>query len=505
MTAWTLPATFQVTGQHFWQNYHRNLTEGVTHIVDVWNPDPSTSSLEGYKATTRGLEEAIRYARDNYLELRAVGGRWSWAPVAVTDGVLLNTRPLNYRFRLSDRVVVNRDPRNLLFVQCGNSIADLNAYLQARQLSLKTSGASNGQTIAGALSTGTHGAALGVGAVPDYVRGIHLVTGPARSVWLERKSDPVTNGFADLIGAEPIADDDQFNAALVSFGSFGVIHGVLLEVEPLYYLQAWRKIMPRADLHGAMQLDFAGVPLPRAGEPFHFQVVLNPHQTANAYVTVMYKSPNRPADCQAPKPPGKIGFGENALEIIGAITDAVPDIVPKTVEAAISAEYGEYGGVCGTHGEIFGDTTTTGRTFSTAMGIPLDRVPEAVGIAEQAIRDHTAPALVALRYVKSSQGTLAFTRHGDCTCVLEMDGPWSARTQAACEQAWEQLSHANNPIPYTFHWGKVNNLDDQRVRAMYGNRIGTWLAARHRLIGSDPVLLSRVLANRFLRQLNLHT
>jgi FAD/FMN-containing dehydrogenase len=508
MTApWTLPATFQVTGQHYWQNYHRNLTEGVTHIVDVWNPDPSASTLEGYNATTRGLQEAIGYALHNHLELRAVGGRWSWAPVAVTDGVLLNTRPLNYRFRIGPQFRASQqDPRTLLFVQCGTSIADLNTYLKARQLSLKTSGASNGQTIAGALSTGTHGAAIDVGAVPDYVVGLHLVCSPTgKTVWLERKSDPVTtDGFADKLGATRTADDDLFNAALVSFGSFGIIHGVLIEVSPLYYLQAWRKVMPRADLKKAMErLEFAGVQLPRQDRPFHFQVVLNPYDKANAYVTVMYRYPSPQSDCQPSKPAGKIGPGENALEIIGAITDAAPDIVPATVSTVIKAEYGEYAGVCGTHGEIFGDTTTQGRTFSTAMGIPLANVTQAVEVAEQAVHDHEAPALVALRYVKSSRGTLAFTSHGERTCVLEMDGPWSARTQAACEQAWKKLT--DDGIPYTFHWGKVNNLDDQRVRSMYGDRVKNWLAARRALLGSDRLLLERVFANRFLRQLDLHT
>lgn len=510
MTApWTLPNTFQVTGQHYWQNYHRNLMEGVTHIVDVWNPDPNASSLTGYNATTRGFQEAIGYALRNHLELRAVGGRWSWAPVAVTDGVLLNTRPLNYRFRIGPQFMdpaSTKDHRKLLFVQCGTSISDLNRYLKSRQLALKTSGASNGQTIAGALSTGTHGAAFGVGAVPDYVVGMHVVTGPTQSVWLERASDVVMNkAFADRLGAAFTPDDNLFNAALVSFGSFGVVHGVMIEVDDLYYLQAWRQTLPRASVRAAMEsLKFDTVPLPRSPEvPFHFQIVLNPYNQSDAYVTVMYRDAQPRVDCQSKKPAGKIGVGENALEIIGAITDAAPDIVPTALAAVIKAEYGQYAGVCGTHGDIFGDTTTQGRTFSTAMGIALTDVAKAVPIAEQAVRDHEAPALVALRYVKSSRGTLAFTCHGDRTCVLEMDGPWSARTHAAVEQAWAKISAAG--IPYTFHWGKVNNLDDQRVRSMYGNRLTDWLAARRELLKSDRLLRERVFANRFLRQLNLHT
>ena len=50
------------------------------------------------------------------------------------------------------------------------------------------------------MSTGTHGSALDVGAVQDYVVGLHLVLAPDRHLWIERKSYPVTvDGFADTV------------------------------------------------------------------------------------------------------------------------------------------------------------------------------------------------------------------------------------------------------------------------------------------------------------------
>ena len=36
------------------------------------------------------------------------------------------------------------------------------------------------------------------------------------------------SAFAESIGAESIKDDTLFNAALVGFGSFGIIHGVMI-------------------------------------------------------------------------------------------------------------------------------------------------------------------------------------------------------------------------------------------------------------------------------------
>ena len=72
----------------------------------------------------------------------------------------------------------------------------------------------------------------------DTIAGMHLVVGADRHVWLERKSRPVASKeFIDWLGAEKISNDDLFNSAVVSFGSFGFIHGVLLETEPLFLLE----------------------------------------------------------------------------------------------------------------------------------------------------------------------------------------------------------------------------------------------------------------------------
>ena len=129
--------------------------------------------------------------------------------------------------------------------------------------SLKASGASNGQSIAGCSSTGTHGAAFNVGAVHDAIVGLHIVTGPDRHVWLEKKSNPVASDeFIKWLGAEPIKDDDIFNSAVVSFGSFGFIHGMLIETEPVFLLEQFRtgNIVYNDALKLAMNdLDFSGI------------------------------------------------------------------------------------------------------------------------------------------------------------------------------------------------------------------------------------------------------
>ncbi|MEE8103989.1 MAG: FAD-binding protein, partial [Planctomycetota bacterium] len=130
---------------------------------------------------------------------------------------MLNTKQLNIHFPFKSNHLTRaytKSAKKLFCFQCGMTIKGINRVLDARKLSLKTSGASNGQTIAGAVSTGTHGSAFDVGAVQDSVVGIHLLTGPSSHVWLERASYPVVrSGFANMLGARLVRDDDLFNAA----------------------------------------------------------------------------------------------------------------------------------------------------------------------------------------------------------------------------------------------------------------------------------------------------
>jgi hypothetical protein len=57
-------------------------------------------------------------------------------------------------------------------------------------------------------------------------------------------------------------------------------------------------------------------------------------------------------------------------------------------------------------------------------------------------------------------------------------------------------------IPYTFHWGKMNDLDAVRVRARWGTaRVQQWVAARQRILPTDAA--RRVFANAFTLLLDL--
>ena len=488
------------TGDREWTNKHHTFTTPVQALYDVLNPDLGDQLAE-YLETTKALHAVIADAIEDETTVRMLGGGWSFSEVAATAGRMYNTKPLNLYFRMAPERLdpaYDGDAAHLWFVQCGNQIAELSRKLRAEGQSLRTTGASNGQTIIGAASTGTHGSALDVGAIQDYVVGLHLITGPDRHIFLQRQSRPVVvEAFATRLGATLVSDDRLFNAALVSLGGFGIIHGALIETDDLFLLQMFRRRMPfdAALRHAVTTLDFSGLTLPRLERPYHFEVVINPYDLdGGAYVTTMYQDPFH-AGYPPPKPKGAMAPGDNALALIGALTDAIPAVIPKLVKALTKSTYALYPkGITGTIGEIFSATTTTGKAAGCAIGLPLEHAAAAVDIALRIIRDQGPfAAIVALRFVKGTDATLGFTRFKPHTCILDLDGALSSRTMQFYSLMWSALVAAG--IPFTLHWGKIVGLTPTVVNAFYGAAADEWRQARTDLLDAD---VRRVFASRFL-------
>ncbi|NOK38542.1 FAD-binding protein [Corallococcus exercitus] len=502
-----MPPVIHESSQKRWQNWHQSYTQKLELLVDVWNANASQSTVPGYVDTTQGLQGLIQRALTEGLEIRGLGGGWSFTKAPATSGILVNTKPLNYLFPAPrTHPAYPRRREDLLFAQCGVSVAELNHFLKKIGKSLPTSGASNGQTIAGAIGTGTHGSSLEFGAMQDFVVGLHLVVSPERHVWLERASAPVIHDeIPQNLGARLVRDDALFNAALVGLGGFGLVHGVLMEVEDLYYLQAYRRRMPLTEeLWRAFdQLDFSGIALPGSPgvKPYHFQAVINPNDLdRGVYVTVMYKHAQRPEGSNPPSPGSKLTQGDSALEIVGVLTDLVSELTIPVLSRLMDRFYEEYDNISGTHGELFTDTTTRGKAWGSAVGVPLGRVRETVELALAVNRAFPFPGLFGLRYALPSRATLAFTSHAPMTCVLDIDGAASTRTKTYSRRVWQGISQA--AIPHTFHWGKVHELDGPAVRGLYGTaRVDAWRGARKALL-TTPELLA-AFSNDYLRGLDL--
>src|SRR6476646_365029 len=235
------------TNMKVWTNRHETFRQSIENLFDISNGDTG-DELADYNATTLVIGQLLDKAVQQGETVRALGGGWSFTKVATTDGWMVNTKLLNLHFTISDENIATEyaGPRDqLLLAQCGCSIQELHNYLRSIGRSLKTSGASNGQTIIGATACGTHGAAIDFGSTQDFVVGLHIVFGAGHHVWLERASHPVvSDAFIQKLQTVLIRDDELFNAAVLSFGSFGFIHSAMLETEPAFLLECYRERIP---------------------------------------------------------------------------------------------------------------------------------------------------------------------------------------------------------------------------------------------------------------------
>ena len=457
------------------------------HVQDLYNIANETTgtALDNYNDTTRGIQQVIGNAITSNTPLRALGGNWSLSSITATSGIILNTKPLNTIFSISQpstHASFTGDPSKLCLAQCGTGIWELSDFLFQKGQSLPASGASNGQTIAGAIATGTHGAGISFGAHQEAVKAMHIITGPNTSIWLERASAPVmSDDFTARLGATPLRDDDVFNAAVVSFGSFGFVHGVMIEAEDNYLLECYLRRIPYDDAfkHQVTSLDFNYPHLPYPGEvPFHFQSLINPYDIANgAYMTTMYKRPYR-TDYTPPKPNGVgVGPGDDAPAFIGQITDWAPGTVPFLVNKVLGGSLTPYEKQFGRLAEIFNNTTLRGKVASAAIGFsPANTVTVMDMLLDLNTTSGPFVGVFAFRFVKASTATMAFTRFAPVSCVLELDGVHSKETMTFYDAVWAKMDQLG--IPYTFHWGKMNTLDAGKVQNMYGDALTSFQSAR---------------------------
>ncbi len=126
---------------------------------------------------------------------------------------------------------------------------------------IPTLGGAGGQTVFGALTTGTHGGDIELPPIADAVVAMHLVTEGGRHCWIERER-PIDidgkqvylcdearlnklYGRAELGGPQMFSverDDDLFDAVLMGAGRFGVVYSVVMRAVRQYCLHEERRL-----------------------------------------------------------------------------------------------------------------------------------------------------------------------------------------------------------------------------------------------------------------------
>src|SRR5690348_9326617 len=204
-------------GPRTWKNIHVTNTQSLEDLIDVDNSNAQRRLQTAYEFLNQAsgdLNALIQEAKAKKKKLRAIGSAWALSPIQSTEHWLVNTKLLNKCFEVDAdcfHAEYPPDKRPLLVIaQCGISIAELNVYLELPReagrpaRAMKTTGIGAGQTVVGAVSGNTHGAAINFGALPDFVAAIQLCNGTDKPLWIERSDRPVMNDvFFDRIQSKP--------------------------------------------------------------------------------------------------------------------------------------------------------------------------------------------------------------------------------------------------------------------------------------------------------------
>jgi hypothetical protein len=152
--------------------------------------------------------------RHRGAQIRGVGSLHSWSAVIVTDGVIVNLQHLC-------EVEIERDQESCwAIVGAGCQIKTILTQLTKQGLTLPSLGLITEQTIAGAISTGTHGS--GRHSLSHYIDAVRVA-----------RYDQVTG--KSLI--EVIDQGDALQAARCSLGCLGIILSVRIRCRPVYNIE----------------------------------------------------------------------------------------------------------------------------------------------------------------------------------------------------------------------------------------------------------------------------
>ena len=159
------------------------------------------------------LAEAVGAAATAGEKISVTGSGHSFTEAAMTDQTMLRLDALSG--------VLDADRESgLVKVGAGTVLADLNDELARPGLALENMGDIDAQTVAGAISTGTHGTGAGFGNISVRVEGIELVL--------------ADGSIRELTAA---ADPELLRAARVNVGALGAISAVTLRCFPAFTLK----------------------------------------------------------------------------------------------------------------------------------------------------------------------------------------------------------------------------------------------------------------------------
>ena len=370
------------------------------------------------------------------MRVRAVGAGHSFTPVAVTDGVQIRLDSL----AAFERVAPQPDGTTHVTVGAGIRLHHLNALLAERGLAMRNLGDIDKQSIAGAVSTGTHGTGARLGGLATQVVGVRLVT-----------------ATGEVVETSPTAHPELFELARLGMGSVGVLAAVTLEVVPAYRLEAVEEPWALDDV--LVQLDG---PNGLVEGNDHFEFYWFPH-TRRA----LTKRNNRVSDdVDVPLHPVRRWIDDELLSNgLFAVANGVATRAPRLTASinAFSARALSPRRYTAASAAVFVSPRRV-RFREMEYAVPRDRLVEVLREIDAWIESsgEQVPFPVEVRFAAADDLWLS-TAYGRDTAYVAVHQyvrlPY-ARYFAAVERIMAQV--AGRP-----HWGKMHWLEAERLSELY--------------------------------------
>ena len=397
------------------------------------------------------VQRAVVAAAARRLPIKAVGAGHSFTGIAVAPGVLLDLRDLSG--------LVSMDPdRARVTLLAGTRLHQVPALLAPYGLAMENLGDIDRQSVAGAISTGTHGTGARFGGLATQVVGATLVT-----------------ASGELLRVDETENRELLAAVALGLGALGILVEVTLQCVPAFVLHA-------VEQPEALETVLAGLD-DRVAAADHFEFYWFPH-TDRAMTKTNTRLPES-APRHALSPVGKwiddtlVGSGLHQLACTTGTL--VPGLVPPINR--LSAR-------------VWGDrefTDASARVFATSRSVrfremeyalPAENVRPAFDAVRALIHERgwRIGFPVEVRFAAADDRWLS-TAHGRASAYIAVHRYWR-EDPAEYFDAVEQIMLGYGGRP---HWGKMHTLGADVLRDRYP-RFDDFVALRDRL---DPERLFR--------------
>lgn len=198
----------------------------------------ATPSERRAPTTVAEVSDVVSAAAERGDRVKCVGAGHSFTPAAATDGVLVSLDDLTG----IESIVPTRDAAGRVdgadvTVWAGTRLHRLGPLLWDLGLAQQNLGDFAEQSLAGAVSTGTHGTGCGAPGLPATVVGLQLVTAEG-----------------SVLSCSPTSHPEVFEAARLGIGALGIITKMTIRCVPAFALRAeerpWTLSAALRDLEG---------------------------------------------------------------------------------------------------------------------------------------------------------------------------------------------------------------------------------------------------------------